>query len=102
MGPGLVSTSPARINREISQEMGDFFKSIFRTKLLLMLNGEVENGLGGVRAKLTWGREKRACSLSTGWISVRGGECLEEGGCLGRGGGVSECRRVYGGRTEDI
>ena len=86
MGPGLVSTSPARINREISQEMGDFFKSIFRTKLLLMLNGEVENGLGGVRAKLTWGREKRACSLSTGWISVRGGGVPGGRGMFGEGG----------------
>ena len=86
MGPGLVSTSPARINREISQEMGDFFKSIFRTKLLLMLNGEVENGLGGVRAKLTWGREKRACSLSSGWISVKGGGVPGGGGMFGEGG----------------
>ena len=33
-------------------------------------------GLGEVRTRLTWGNEKRACSLFTGWMRVRGVGCL--------------------------
>ena len=94
-GPGLVSTSPARIRRERSQEVGDLFISKLRIKLFLMLNGEDENGLGGVRARLTWGREKRDCWLLSGWMRVRGGGVPGGGGRLGLGGemcqNVKEC-----------
>jgi hypothetical protein len=62
----LVSTSPERIRRERSQAQGDLFTSRFRIKLFLMLNGEDESGLEGVRARLTWGREKRSCWLFSG------------------------------------
>ena len=43
-------------------------------------------GLGEVRTRLTWGSEKRACSLFIGWMRVRGGGVPGEGRWLGVGG----------------